>query len=322
MDGCETACRQADRCGSDCKACPPLPHTVASCQGNEVPSPQACSFTCETGYLDANKDLADGCEACAPGYWAQGVSCARCEVDEHCGFAGTALAFCRDCTSAGVTDGRQCLSGRCGCDTDADCRGGRLCRAHSCVKECVGDGQCGDAERCCGPADAKVCLVWSDEICDGRDNDCNGAVDDGLAQDEAPLCSLQQGVCSGARVACSEGLMKDCDPVRYTAHSADYEATETRCDGKDNDCNGKTDEAPGCLGVDAGQPGPDASGVRPFTGESYSLESCGCQQGAAPSTLAALAVLLVGLRRRRRGEPGRPVADGSRSPRRGPPRPR
>ncbi len=77
------------------------------------------------------------------------------------------------------------------------------------------------------------------EVCDGKDNDCNGQVDDGL---RALPCTKQQGVCLGALQRC-EGAKgwRVCKSGDYKAHSADYEPLETSCDGKDNDCDGHTD---------------------------------------------------------------------------------
>jgi hypothetical protein len=89
--------------------------------------------------------------------------------------------------------------------------------------------------------------ISSTEVCDGRDNDCNGLADDGL---QGSLCPLQQGVCSGSRQKCggAEGWLP-CDYGTYAAYHPLYETTEESCDGKDNDCDGQADNgltAPAC----------------------------------------------------------------------------
>ncbi len=77
----------------------------------------------------------------------------------------------------------------------------------------------------------------SETTCDGKDNDCDGQVDDNLL---APAAACKrQGVCGGLQApTCSAGAW-DCG---YTG-AADYQASETKCDGKDNDCDGQVDTA-------------------------------------------------------------------------------
>ena len=74
------------------------------------------------------------------------------------------------------------------------------------------------------------------ETCDGLDNDCDGNVDEGF---DAPLATLQAGVCEGALKVCG-GLDGWQDPD-YTSIE-NYEAEEISCDGLDNDCDGEVDE--------------------------------------------------------------------------------
>jgi len=80
------------------------------------------------------------------------------------------------------------------------------------------------------------------EICNGKDDNCVGGVDEEVTAD-APYCDNQQGACSGAKKQCggAAGWLA-CGPAVYTPHSADYEEVETLCDGIDNDCNGQKDE--------------------------------------------------------------------------------
>jgi len=95
----------------------------------------------------------------------------------------------------------------------------------------------------------KIAKLVSGEKCDGFDNDCNGAVDDGLT---GPSCPQQQGVCAGATAPCGgTSGWQPCGTAEYViaaaAQGATYQQNETLCDGKDNDCDGAIDEGCACI---------------------------------------------------------------------------
>jgi len=75
--------------------------------------------------------------------------------------------------------------------------------------------------------------------CDGKDNDCDGQVDNDL---KAPACAKTFGVCKGATKKCggAKGWLA-CTEQDYKAFDKTYEAKETLCDNKDNDCDGQID---------------------------------------------------------------------------------
>ena len=192
--------------------------------------------SCDPGYSDLNAIDGDGCESdCVPTSnfdYCDGVD-NNCDgrTDEDFDLQ-TDVHNCGSCGHSCVVDyadpsvaSFQCVGGQCQVavcqpgfyDIDGDVTNG-------CEYACVQD--------------------LPNEICDGRDNDCNGLVDDN--PQGAPACN-QQGVCAGTQAQCTSGGFWECD---YAANAASngqtYESPETAasgCDGQDNDCDGQTDEA-------------------------------------------------------------------------------
>ena len=85
-------------------------------------------------------------------------------------------------------------------------------------------------------------IAWpAAETCDGRDNDGNGLVDDGI---DCSACSDNDGDGSfGTGPSCAGG---DCDDASAALHPG---ALETCGDGVDNDCDGVIDDGCACDGV-------------------------------------------------------------------------
>ncbi|MFT7581442.1 MAG: cysteine-rich repeat protein, partial [Myxococcota bacterium] len=83
------------------------------------------------------------------------------------------------------------------------------------------DGSGGDSVPSGGAAECDLsdnieagiaCVDCGEEICDGFDNDCDGAIDE-VDDLEAVLCSVQDGVCAGAMTTldlCVNGAWQDC----------------------------------------------------------------------------------------------------------------
>ena len=164
-----------------------------------------------------------------------------CEIDGCCPEGADALADCEptlaDANPWGTED--ACL--QCGDGIDQDCVGGDAI--------CVDDDEDGvpDCTETCGLGDIAV-APGLPEICDGKDNDCDGATDEGYAwQDKdgsqyfpGETCGL--GVCAGGVVECvstGEAVEARCSTA------GDAAATDACGDAIDDDCDGATDE--GCV---------------------------------------------------------------------------
>jgi hypothetical protein len=96
------------------------------------------------------------------------------------------------------------------------------------------------------------------EVCDGKDNNCNGMVDEGNPGGGLNCNTGLQGVCSAGTTACTNGGIVCNQNVQPS--------TEV-CDGKDNDCNGAIDEGNpgGGLACNTGKPGVCAAGITACT---------------------------------------------------------
>jgi hypothetical protein len=120
------------------------------------------------------------------------------------------------------------------------------------LNDSCGEGSCSGGKVVCG-ADANSLICNSEgsasaELCDGKDNDCDGSSDEDfknggtskftdLAGNGGKVLnsSCGEGTCSGGKVVCrADGSGMECN--------SEGNATAETCDNKDNDCDGQTDE--------------------------------------------------------------------------------
>ena len=167
-------------------------------------------------------------------------------VDEALGSASCGIGKCQHTIEICVNGEVQACDPLLGaeeeiCDgEDNDCDG--LVDEALGVLSC-GQGECQQSLQFCVDGQETLCDPLkgaSNEYCDGKDNDCDGSVDEELSD-----ISCGQGDCLHSVPGCLDGAVPDCDPLAG--------AFDETCDGQDNDCDGVVDDDLGVLTCGLGQ---------------------------------------------------------------------
>ena len=226
-DDCDGGCDDGfDCCMGDTESC------VTSCG---TVGTKTCSSSCTWGACEAPDEICNGVDDDCDGVCDNGFECCRGD-GESC------------TTSCGSTGSRMCSSS---------------CIWGSCVppsEVCNGvdddcDGLCDDGWECCqadtdsctttcGSTGTKTCSSfcgWGScappaEVCNGTDDDCDGACDDGFT------CCM--GDTDSCVTSCGSTGTKTCDGS--CSWSTCAEPSEI-CNGEDDDCDGVCDNGFACC---------------------------------------------------------------------------
>ncbi len=233
------------------------------CAGLSAPACSAgkwdCGYTALGLEYEASETKCDGKDNDCDGLIDAGLSSAALPAGQSCKASGVcakdvAIVCQGGAPTCNYSNVKSFEAIETSCDAqDNDCDGSTDNFAGSTTALTSGDlGDCLNKGQCAKGGVQKVCSsgqfscnyngVPSYELaetsCDGKDNDCNGTVDDIGSKPATSACG-SVGVCAGGAQTCS-GNLWSCDWAALV--SKGYEPFEQTCDGKDNDCDGQTDE--------------------------------------------------------------------------------
>jgi len=246
-------------CGRCDNACPARANATATCAAG------ACGAACEAGFADCDGDASNGCEASLEGAAHCGRCGARCEVPTPlCGTTGGARACVDGCAAGEVRCGMSCVvtasdaanCGACGsvCPTGAACAmGACVCPSGqmNCGGACAATGaSCAVGVGACMRTGTVVCAamgtgtqcsvtpgVAGTEVCNGVDDDCDGAVDGAAAVMACPARANAAATCTmgACGYACAAGF-GDCDGDAANGCETDTRSAVAHCGRCSNAC--------------------------------------------------------------------------------------
>lgn len=289
---CEPGCRADDGCPEAKPHCDVAHHTCVVClSADQCPAGQACSDQTCVPSCSSSHPCAGTATCCAeacvdvqssPANCGKcGATCTLAHASSVCKAGGCAIGDCID----GFADCNGVAAD--GCETDltkdpASCgkcgfactgtHGKASCVAASCVLSCdPGWGDCDhnpangcEADLAHDPKNCGGCGVAPTEVCNGRDDNCNGSVDETFAcvKGSAPRSCTASCGSAGSQACNADCSLAACAPPAET------------CNLVDDDCNGVCDDVSGCrVGVNRSYNG--ATGEHFYTTDATEAACCG-----------------------------------------------
>ena len=265
---CEPGCHADDGCPEAKPHCDVAHNACVVClSSDQCPSGQTCSDQTCVPSCDATHPCA-GTTTCCTGACVDvqsstancgkcGAKCAPPNAGGACKAGVCALGDCVDgfadcngqvadgCEASLATDPNDC--GKCGAKCSS-VHGTATCTAAACSVTCsAGYGDCDhDPSNGCetdltrDPKNCGACGASPAEICNGKDDNCNGAVDEtfGCVKGSGSKSCTTSCGSTGSQTCSDTCALSGCNPPAET------------CDLVDDDCNGRCDDVGGCrVGV-------------------------------------------------------------------------
>ena len=265
-EGVKNTCTNFSTCVSyqTCAACPLTPTEVCNLKDDDCDGTvdNIASQPCGTDAGECKKGVtacdATGAQICSGGVGPTAETCNN--KDDDCngkiddnpsgvgGACGSAVGECKQGTYQCVNGKIECVGGIgpqpeiCdGKDNNCDGTVDNGITATPCGSD-VGECKAGTTVCSAGALTCQGAVGPSAELCDGKDNDCNGVADDNPT-DAGQSCGSSVGECKPGVQKCISGALSCVGELGPK--------TEL-CDGKDNDCNGTIDDGVAGTGTSCG----------------------------------------------------------------------
>ena len=168
-----------------------------------------------------------------------------CEKDSDCPFSVKCCPGIDGATAGKTcqTECKECNSGDrqpCYDEELKDTLDKGICKVGTQI--CLEDGTWADCQQAVYPAQ---------EVCNGKDDDCDGKVDDGVTPCECHKNKATQECYTGdpssaGKGICTKGTQTCQSDFTWSACKGDVQPQTESCNGKDDDCDGETDEGCQC----------------------------------------------------------------------------